>query len=218
MRGVNVVSEKKENKETKKNEEAVNSTEEAPKDKSAKKATVESENKSEKNKPGKKLKKHSKTNQQIEELQTQVSELTGKVNAITDQYIRSKAEIANIQKRNEKEQAQHYFLKKLLKLRIKRTIKININVIKMVISQPITEWAKGTITFCPKNPNTIEGTANTIEKTVKNFIVLFKSLSRILELAFATRSIISVASWAISSPCCDSTMTSSNCSCWPAVI
>ncbi len=105
MRGVNVVSEKKENKETKKNEEAVNSTEEAPKDKSAKKATVESENKSEKNKPGKKLKKHSKTNQQIEELQTQVSELTGKVNAITDQYIRSKAEIANIQKRNEKEQA-----------------------------------------------------------------------------------------------------------------
>jgi molecular chaperone GrpE len=53
----------------------------------------------------KKSKKQSKTATQIEELKKQITELNGKVDAITDQYIRAKAETANIQKRNEKEQA-----------------------------------------------------------------------------------------------------------------
>lgn len=53
----------------------------------------------------KKDKKSKKTAKEVETLKTQIGELNDKVDAITDQYIRSKAEIANIQKRNEKEQA-----------------------------------------------------------------------------------------------------------------
>ncbi|WP_412990215.1 nucleotide exchange factor GrpE [Pediococcus siamensis] len=56
-------------------------------------------------KPEKKSRKQSKAAKQVEELTAKVTELNGKVDAITDQYIRAKAEIANIQKRNEKEQA-----------------------------------------------------------------------------------------------------------------
>lgn len=91
MRGVKTVSEDKKAK-------AVDQTTEMQpkkaKDKHATTAKVE-----------KKLKKHLKFSAEVETLRAQVTDLNDKVDAITDQYIRAKAEIANIQKRNEKEQA-----------------------------------------------------------------------------------------------------------------
>lgn len=91
MRGVSKVSEEKKNEAQ---NDSANSKTKDTKQQATSTGKVE-----------KKDKKSKKTAKEVETLKTQIGELNDKVDAITDQYIRSKAEIANIQKRNEKEQA-----------------------------------------------------------------------------------------------------------------